>query len=103
MEMVVKNKNICSDWGSFSSLQPNYSKIADNCNLWRNYDDINDSWQSVLGIIQHYATVQDKIQPFGGPGHWNDPDMVRLYRFRDLGGRGGGIGLFQKKEILILS
>ena len=63
----------------FSSrlLQPNYTKIADNCNLWRNYDDINDSWQSVLGIIQHYAAVQDKIQPFAGPGHWNDPDMVR--------------------------
>lgn len=30
----------------------------------------------MLGIIQHYAEVQDKIQPFAGPGHWNDPDMV---------------------------
>ena len=57
-------------------VQPNYSKIAENCNLWRNYDDISDSWDSVLGIIQHYAAVQDTIQPFAGPGHWNDPDMV---------------------------
>lgn len=57
-------------------MQPNYSKIAENCNLWRNYADISDSWDSVLGIIEHYATIQDMIQPFAGPGHWNDPDMV---------------------------
>ena len=38
---------------------------------------LQDSWQSVLGIIRHYALIQDKIQPFAGPGHWNDPDMVR--------------------------
>lgn len=60
-----------------SILQPNYTKIAKYCNLWRNYDDINDSWQSVLGIIEHYRSVEDDIQPFAGPGHWNDPDMVR--------------------------
>ena len=57
-------------------MQPNYSKISENCNLWRNYGDISDSWDSVLGIIEHYASVQDTIQPFAGPGHWNDPDMV---------------------------
>ena len=57
-------------------MQPNYSKIAENCNLWRNYADISDSWDSVLGIIEHYAAIQDTIQPFAGPGHWNDPDMV---------------------------
>lgn len=57
-------------------MQPNYSKIAENCNLWRNYADISDSWDSVLGIIEHYASIQDQIQPFAGPGHWNDPDMV---------------------------
>ncbi len=58
-------------------MQPNYTKIAEVCNLWRNYDDINDSWESVLGIITHYATEQDQFQPFAAPGQWNDPDMVR--------------------------
>ncbi len=49
------------------------------CNLWRNYDDINDSWDSVLGIITHYAQNQDQFQPFAAPGQWNDPDMVRAF------------------------
>ena len=39
---------------------------------------LQDSWISVLDIITHYAAIQDKIQPFAGPGHWNDPDMVCL-------------------------
>ncbi len=58
-------------------MQPNYTLLADICNLWRNYDDISDSWSSVVGIISHYADNQQDFQPFAGPGHWNDPDMVR--------------------------
>lgn len=56
--------------------QPNYTLMADICNLWRNYNDIEDSWASVVDIISHYADNQDDFQPFAGPGHWNDPDMV---------------------------
>jgi len=37
---------------------------------------LQDSWSSVLGIINDYATNQDDFQPLAGPGHWNDPDMV---------------------------
>lgn len=59
-------------------FQPNYTVIANNCNLWRNYGDISDSWDSVLGIINHYGDSQDDFQPYAGPGHWNDPDMVRI-------------------------
>ncbi len=59
------------------SLQPNYTEIAEYCNLWRNYDDISDSWDSVQDIISHYAQFQDKFQPIAGPGQWNDPDMVQ--------------------------
>jgi len=62
-------------------LQPNYTKIAYYCNLWRNYHDIQDSWSSVLDIINHYATNQDDFQPFAGPGHWNDPDMLIIGDF----------------------
>ena len=58
-------------------LQPNYAMIAKNCNLWRNYRDISDSWDSVLDIINHYGEHQGEFQPFAGPGNWNDPDMVR--------------------------
>lgn len=46
------------------------------CNLWRNWDDIEDSWESVQQIIQYFAANQSRIQPQAGPGHWNDPDML---------------------------
>lgn len=57
-------------------MNPNYKYIAENCNLWRNFDDIEDSWQSVLTIIEFYAQNQEDLIAAAGPGHWNDPDMV---------------------------
>lgn len=58
--------------------QVNYSLLADICNLWRNYDDIQDSWKSVLSIVDWFVKHQDVLQPVAGPGSWNDPDMVPL-------------------------
>ena len=58
----------------------NYTLLADICNLWRNYDDIQDSWRSVLSILDWFVTHQDILQPVAGPGHWNDPDMVPAWR-----------------------
>ncbi|KIH51750.1 alpha-galactosidase [Ancylostoma duodenale] len=54
----------------------NYTEIAQSCNLWRNYNDVANSWESVLSIINWYDRMQDKLIPAHGPGHWNDPDMV---------------------------
>lgn len=54
----------------------NYTLLAEICNLWRNYDDIQDSWSSVLSILDWFVDNQDILQPAAGPGHWNDPDMV---------------------------
>jgi hypothetical protein len=34
-----------------AKIQPNYLRIAKYCNLWRNYDDIDDSFSSVNGIV----------------------------------------------------
>jgi hypothetical protein len=62
-------------------LQPNYSSIVEHCNLWRNFDDIQDSWASVEAIIDYYGNNQDVIVPNAGPGHWNDPDMVRMLNY----------------------
>jgi hypothetical protein len=61
------------------SFQPNYTAIINSCNLWRNFDDIQDSWQSVASVIDYYGDNQDVIIANAGPGHWNDPDMVRTY------------------------
>ena len=37
---------------------------------------IQDSWDSVKGVVQFYTSHQDEFQPVAGPGNWNDPDMV---------------------------
>lgn len=59
-----------------SSLQPNYEALKQYCNLWRNWGDIDDSWDSIKQITNYFATNQLRIQPQAGPGHWNDPDQL---------------------------
>ncbi|XP_078378504.1 alpha-N-acetylgalactosaminidase-like [Oculina patagonica] len=72
----------CS-WPAYQSSKrtPNYTWIAENCNLWRNYGDIQDSWQSVTSIIKWYGDHQDEMIPVAGPGNWNDPDMLIIGDF----------------------
>jgi len=41
-------------------------------NLWRTTGDIVDTWSSMIGI----GMRQNELAPYGGPGHWNDPDML---------------------------
>jgi len=43
-------------------------------NLYRTGPDIRDSWLSLYVL----AFGIDKWGPYGGPGHWNDPDMLVL-------------------------
>ncbi|KAF2355717.1 Glycoside hydrolase family 27 [Trinorchestia longiramus] len=62
-------------------MQPNWTSIINTCNLWRNFDDIQDSWDSVQRIIDYYGDNQDDIVPNAGPGHWNDPDMLIIGNF----------------------
>jgi len=59
-----------------AGMNPNYTAIVETCNLWRNFDDIDDSWASVETIIDYYAGNQTFMVPHAGPGHWNDPDMI---------------------------
>lgn len=74
----------------YAGIQPNFTTIQKHCNLWRNYDDIQDSWSSVENIIDYYGKNQDIIAPNAGPGHWNDPDMVcRKVSFRLALGKKG--------------
>jgi len=45
------------------------SKVS---NTWRTGGDIRDSWKS----LKPRLFSQDKWEPYAGPGHWNDPDMM---------------------------
>ncbi|XP_028968951.1 alpha-N-acetylgalactosaminidase [Galendromus occidentalis] len=65
----------------FDKRKPDYNSISKHCNLWRNFDDIADSWQSVTKIMDYYAKVQDDLIPYSGPGAWSDPDMLIIGDF----------------------
>jgi hypothetical protein len=47
----------CS-WPAYQD-EPDYDLISYYCNLWRNYDDIFDSWESVSAIIDYYGFNQE--------------------------------------------
>ncbi|VDN06433.1 unnamed protein product [Thelazia callipaeda] len=68
----------CS-WPAYLINQPqkvDYKLIGEHCNLWRNFDDIKLSWDSIKSIIDYYDHNQDKHIPAQGPGKWHDPDMI---------------------------
>jgi len=45
-------------------------------NSWRTTGDITDTWKSMRGI----GFSQAGHEPYAGPGHWNDPDMLVVGR-----------------------
>ena len=59
---------------SLSNTAP-FSGAADwarLANCWRTTGDIRDTWES----MSRNGFSQNRWVPFGGPGHWNDPDML---------------------------
>lgn len=37
-----------------------------HCNLWRNWDDIQDSYESLNHVTDYFAVNQSRIQPHAG-------------------------------------
>ncbi|XP_032086208.1 alpha-N-acetylgalactosaminidase-like [Thamnophis elegans] len=73
----------CS-WPAYEGGLPpkvNYTLLGQICNFWRNYADIEDTWESLFHIIEWYGDHQDTLQPASGPGRWNDPDMLIVSDF----------------------
>ena len=58
--------------------QKDMETLKSKCNLWRNWDDIEDSWQSVKSVMDFFGrkNSKDVMVQAAGPGHWNDPDML---------------------------
>jgi alpha-galactosidase len=54
-------------------------------NLWRTTGDINPSYTRMAYI----GFGQNGLQPFAGPGHWNDPDMLEIGNTISFPGRNG--------------
>jgi alpha-N-acetylgalactosaminidase len=57
-------------------IDVNYTMIAEHCNIWRMFDDIQDSFDSVTSIVDWVGDNQDVLSANQGPGAFNDPDML---------------------------
>nr|XP_027197985.1 alpha-N-acetylgalactosaminidase-like [Dermatophagoides pteronyssinus] len=53
-----------------------YADIRQYCNLWRNFGDIVDSYESIFEIIKYYGENNEQFREYHGPGGWFDPDML---------------------------
>jgi alpha-galactosidase len=58
------------EWGSH---KPWEWGVRTGGHMWRTTGDINDSWDSIVKIG---FEQQVGLEPYAGPGHWNDPDML---------------------------
>lgn len=60
---------------------PNQGRFA---HYWRTGNDIGAAWTTILNRID----INDKWARYAGPGHFNDPDMVRDLKLSELNGSG---------------
>ena len=58
--------------------------IRQNANLWRISDDFWDRWQDIVEMFERCKNWE----PYVGPGHWPDADMLPLGRISIRGERG---------------
>ncbi len=58
-----------------------YPTIQKYCNLWRNWNDVADSWDSIASIIDYWGDNGAVLRKYAGPGSWNDPDMLIIGGF----------------------
>jgi alpha-galactosidase len=69
--------SIC-EWGTAKPWL--WGKTAGG-NLWRTTGDIRDQWESKdkhhLGMLD-ILDLQNGIESYAGPVHWNDPDMLEV-------------------------
>lgn len=61
---------------TFKGIKPNYTWVAENCNLWRAWWDMDTNFGRVEYIMDWFGQNQDDIIPAVGAGHWNDPDQL---------------------------
>ena len=62
--------------GPDSLDQVNFTALRSACNIWRIYNDIQDSWWHVLDIARFWGEQQGLMAPAAGPGGFNDPDAL---------------------------
>jgi len=59
-------------------FQEDYGPVRQYCNVWRNFWDVTDTFDSVKGIVNYYGKNNALFQKYSGPGGYFDPDMVGI-------------------------
>merc|ERR1712113_794716 len=82
LQATGRNISYSCSWpaylGSDESKKPYQAMIDAGCNLWRNWRDIQCNWNSLSSIIDHWGDYGEALQPWSGPGHWHDMDMLLI-------------------------
>ena len=66
---------------------PNWTSVAATCNMWRFSPDIQDSWQSLQGVIDFVGDYGGNLthpspwRAIAGPGGWNMPNVLIIGNF----------------------
>jgi len=53
-----------------------YPYMAKICNIWRNWDDIDDNYQSMSSIANYWGTHSAVLSSVAKPGSFNDADQL---------------------------
>ncbi|KJE94117.1 alpha-N-acetylgalactosaminidase [Capsaspora owczarzaki ATCC 30864] len=69
------------DYMRIAKIPIDWQLIIQYCNLWRLFDDIQDSLSSVSSIVEYWGSQQVLLSGIAGPGHWNDMDMLIIGDF----------------------
>lgn len=69
------------EWPHIMGDKANYTQMFKYCNTIRNYNDIQDSWPSMITILDYYITNQDTFANVSKPGCYHDPDMLIIGDF----------------------
>jgi hypothetical protein len=56
--------------------QANMTAVVQTCNQYRTYDDMTDNWQTLLNVLNYYASYDPLIKNYSSPGSFNDPDQL---------------------------
>jgi hypothetical protein len=63
-------------YANVNNITTPYTYVASICNLWREWYDVRDSWDSWTEILDYQEKAN--LAPYAGPGNWNDPDMLEV-------------------------
>ena len=62
--------------GDDEAAKPYEAMVAAGCSLWRNWKDIQCSWDSMIEVVNHFGDYSKVLSAAAPPGVYNDPDML---------------------------